>query len=118
MPKRVQQISSLLGPLLASAILTLGCLAQAPNPMATPVQDFVDRTHAGDHPAAFNAVLKLAEEVGTAPLPEVEEVLPSIVQAVDDKDPYVRALALTSLVAVESRSNPDHTVRGDALPAL
>jgi hypothetical protein len=39
-------------------------------------------------------------------------------QAVDDKNPAVRTLALSSIVAIESRSNPDHTLRGDALPLL
>src|SRR5213083_2846344 len=33
-------------------------------------------------------------------------------------NPAVRTLALSGIVAIESRSNPDRTLRGDALPLL
>src|SRR5579871_5281047 len=92
--------------------------AQAPATLATMLQECMDRANAGDNSAAFNAVLNLAEALGKAPLSEVKEVLPAIMQAVDDKNPAIRTLALNSLVAIQSRSNPDHTLRGDALPLL
>lgn len=92
--------------------------AQAPAALATLLQECMDRANAGDSSAAFNAVLNLAEALGKAPLSEVKEVLPAIMQAVDDKNPAIRTLALNSLVAIQSRSNPDRTLRGDALPLL
>jgi HEAT repeat protein len=82
------------------------------------LKDCTDRANAGDSAAAFNAVLNLAEALGKAPLQDVKDVLPDIMQAVDDKNPTVRTLALNSIVAIESRSNPDHSLRGDALPLL
>jgi HEAT repeat protein len=82
------------------------------------LKDCTDRANAGDSAAAFNAVLNLAEALGKAPLQDVKDVIPDIMQAVDDKNPAVRTLALNSIVAIESRSNPDHTLRGDALPLL
>jgi HEAT repeat protein len=92
--------------------------AQSLPSLAALLKDCTDKVNAGDSTAAFNAVLNLAAALGKAPLPEVKEVLPSILQAIDDKNPTVRTLALSSIVAIQSRSNPDHTLRGDALPLL
>lgn len=96
------------------------CLAhsQGPTSLPTLLQECIDRTHAGDNAAAFNAVLNLAEALGKAPLSDVKDILPSLMQAVDDKNPAIRTLALNSIVAIQSRSNPDRTLRGDALPLL
>ena len=92
--------------------------SQTPASLSTLLQECKDRANAGDSSAAFNAVLNLAEALGKAPLSEVKEVLPAIMQAVDDKNPAIRTLALNSIVAIQSRSNPDRTLRGDALPLL
>jgi HEAT repeat protein len=93
--------------------------AQTPPPSLTAfLKECTDKATAGDSSAAFTAVLNLDEALGKAPLPDIKEVLPAIMQAVDDKNPAVRTLALSSIVAIESRSNPDHTPRGDALPLL
>ena len=92
--------------------------AQTPASLTALLKDFTDKANAADNTAAFNAVLNLAAALGKASLPEVKEVLPSILQAIDDKNPSVRTLALSSIVAIQSRSNPDHTLRGDALPLL
>ena len=91
---------------------------QSPTSLATLLQECIDRANTGDNSATFNAVLNLAEALGKAPLSEVKEVLPAIMQAVDDKNPAIRTLALNSIVAIQSRSNPDRTLRGDALPLL
>src|SRR5579871_5691160 len=91
--------------------------SQTPS-LSTLLQECMDRANVGDKSAAFNAVLNLAEALRKAPLSEVKEVLPTIMQAVDDKNPAIRTLALNSLVAIQSRSNPDRTLRGDALPLL
>ena len=98
--------------------LLLPACSQTPVPLTSLLKECVDRANAGDSAATFNAVLNLAEALGKAPLPDIKEVLPDIMQAVDDKNPAVRTLALDSIVAIESRSNPDHTLRGDALPLL
>jgi HEAT repeat protein len=82
------------------------------------LKECIDHASAGDSAATFNAVLNLAEALGKAPLSEIKDVLPDIMQAVDDKNPAVRTVALDSIVAIESRSNPDRTLRGDALPLL
>ncbi len=58
------------------------------------------------------------KRLGKAPLSDVKDVLPAIMQAVDNKNPAIRTLALNSIVAIQSRSNPDRTLRGDALPLL
>ncbi|HEY6373904.1 MAG TPA: hypothetical protein VIX90_00130 [Edaphobacter sp.] len=92
--------------------------SQPPTSLATLLQECMDRANAGDSSAAFNAVLNLAQALGKAPLSEVKEVLPPLMQAVDDKNPAIRTLALNSIVAIQSRSNPDRTLRGDALPLL
>ena len=92
--------------------------SQTPASLATLLQECIDRANAGDNSAAFNAVLNLAEALGKAPLAEVKDVLPAIMQAIDDKNPAIRTLALNSIVAIQSRSNPDRTLRGDALPLL
>jgi HEAT repeat protein len=92
--------------------------AQSSPSLSALLKACTDKANAGDNTAAFNAVLSLAEALGKAPLTEVKEVLPSILQAVDDKNPTVRTLALSSIVAIQSRSNPDHSLRGDALPLL
>lgn len=91
---------------------------QSPTSLATLLQECIDRATTGDNAATFNAVLNLAEALGKAQLSEVKEVLPAIMQAVDDKNPAIRTLALNSIVAIQSRSNPDRTLRGDALPLL
>ncbi|HWW23327.1 MAG TPA: hypothetical protein VNY78_05450 [Edaphobacter sp.] len=82
------------------------------------LKECIVRANAGDTAATFNSVLNLAEALGKAPLSDIKDVLPDVMQAVDDKNPAVRTLALDSIVAIESRSNPDHTLRGDALPLL
>ena len=92
--------------------------SQTPPSLTALLKDCIDRANAGDSAATFNAVLNLAEALGKAPLADIKEVLPDIMQAVDDKNPAVRTLALDSIVAIESRSNPDHSLRGDALPLL
>jgi HEAT repeat protein len=92
--------------------------SQTPPSLTALLKDCIDRANAGDSTATFNAVLNLAEALGKAPLADIKEVLPDIMQAVDDKNPAVRTLALDSIVAIESRSNPDHSLRGDALPLL
>ncbi len=91
---------------------------QAPTSLATLLQECIDRAQTGDSSASFNAVLNLAEALGKAPLSDVKDVLPAIMQAVDNKNPAIRTLALNSIVAIQSRSNPDRTLRGDALPLL
>ena len=98
--------------------LFLPACSQTPASLPALLKDCTDRANAGDSAATFNAVLNLAEALGKAPLSDVKEVLPDIMQAVDDKNPAVRTLALDSIVAIESRSNPDHSLRGDALPLL
>ena len=118
-PKPILLIGSL-------TLLLAGVLPGAPQPantqtppsLAALLKECTDKATAGDSSAAFTAVLNLDEALGKAPLPEIKEVLPAIMQAVDDKNPAVRTLALSSIVAIESRSNPDHTPRGDALPLL
>ena len=104
--------------LVAVTGLILPACAQTPPSLTVLLQTCTDRANAGDTAATFNAVLNLAEALGKAPLSDIKDVLPDIMQAVDDKNPAVRTLALDSLVAIESRSNPDHTLRGDALPLL
>ena len=98
--------------------LLLPACSQTPASLTVLLKDCTDRANAGDSAATFNAVLNLAEALGKAPLSDIKEVLPDIMQAVDDKNPAVRTLALDSVVAIESRSNPDHSLRGDALPLL
>jgi hypothetical protein len=102
--------------------LLWGLLCQAhpqqPTSLATLLQESMDRAQTGDTSATFNAVLNLAEALGKAPLSEIKEILPLIMQAVDDKNPAIRTIALNSIVAIQSRSNPDRTLRGDALPLL
>jgi HEAT repeat protein len=98
--------------------LVLPACSQSPASLTFLLKDCTDRANAGDSAATFNAVLNLAEALGKAPLADIKEVLPDIMQAVDDKNPAVRTLALDSIVAIESRSNPDHSLRGDALPLL
>lgn len=104
--------------LLSVTGLFLPACAQTPPTLTILLQTCIDRANAGDSAATFNAVLNLAEALGKAPLSDIKDVLPDIMQAVDDKNPAVRTLALDSIVAIESRSNPDHTLRGDALPIL
>jgi HEAT repeat protein len=99
-------------------VATLHLEAQTPSAISALLKECTDRTNSGDSPAAFNAVLNLAEALGKAPITEIKEALPGIMQAVDDKNPAIRSLALSSLVAIENRSNPDQTLRGDALPLL
>ena len=98
--------------------LLLPCFSQTPVSLTVLLKDCTDRANAGDSAATFNAVLNLAGALGKAPLPDIKDVLPGIMIAVDDKNPAVRTLALDSIVAIESRSNPDHTLSGDALPLL
>jgi HEAT repeat protein len=102
--------------------LCMGLLTQArsqtPPSLNALLKECIDRANAGDNAGTFNAVLNLAEALGKAPLTDIKDVLPDIMQAVDDKNPAVRTLALDSIVAIESRSNPDHTLHGDALPLL
>jgi HEAT repeat protein len=104
--------------LVAITGLPLPTCAQTSPSLTILLQTCIERANAGDSAATFNAVLNLAEALGKAPLSDVKEVLPDIMQAVDDKNPAVRTLALDSIVAIESRSNPDHSLRGDALPLL
>jgi len=98
--------------------LHLPVCAQTSPSLTVLLQTCVDRANAGDSAATFNAVLNLAEALGKAPLSDIKDILPDVMQAVDDKNPAVRTLALDSIVAIESRSNPDHSLRGDALPLL
>ncbi len=98
--------------------LFLPAYSQTTPSLPVLLKECIDRANSGDSAATFNAVLNLAEGLGKAPLSDIKDVLPDIMQAVDDKNPAVRTLALDSIVAIESRSNPDHTLRGDALPLL
>lgn len=119
LPRPILLIGSLIGLLLGPPWGSLQPVrAQSPPSLTALLKNCTDHANAGDNPAAFTAVLNLAEALGKAPLAEVKEVLPAIMQAVDDKNPAVRTLALSSIVAIESRSNPDRTLRGDALPLL
>jgi HEAT repeat protein len=98
--------------------LLLPAYSQSPVSLTVLLKECTDRANTGDSAATFNAVLNLAEALGKAPLSDIKEVLPDIMQAVDDKNPAVRTLGLDSIVAIESRSNPDRSLRGDALPLL
>src|SRR5579871_265755 len=99
--------------LIALMGLLLPACAQTSPTLTVLLQTCIDRANVGDTAATFNAVLNLAEALGKAPLSDIKDVLPDIMQAVDDKNPAVRTLALDSVVAIESRSNPDHTLRGE-----
>ncbi|HEY6414281.1 MAG TPA: hypothetical protein VIX42_11380 [Edaphobacter sp.] len=120
MPKKASSRTFLIAELFLVFFmgLLLPARSQTPPSLTALLKESIDRANAGDSVATFNAVLNLAEALGKAPLSDVKDILPDIMQAVDDKNPAVRTMALDSIVAIESRSNPDHSLRGDALPLL
>jgi HEAT repeat protein len=83
-----------------------------PSSLPSLLSEVVSRANSGNNSSAFDAVMQLAEAIGKAPLSDIKEVLPEILNAMDDKKPAVRTLALTALVAVENRPS------NDALPLL
>src|SRR6266567_735894 len=90
-PRPILLIGSLIGLFLGPPWGSLQPVrAQSPPSLTALLKDCTDHANAGDNPAAFTAVLNLAEALGKAPLAEVKEVLPAIMQAVDDKNPAVR----------------------------
>ncbi len=100
-------------------ILLLSLLLVPRNPLQEPLAARLSAAEATqDTASAISALAQLGDTLPTAPLQTLKVSLPAIVHAAANPDPHVRSLALLALIALTTRTKPDGSPLGDALPLL